>query len=143
MGSTPPPPIEVTDTESAYRDIEANFGFVPTFIKSLPPGTVAAAWREMKELDLNPNTAIPAKYKDLLSLAVSSQIPCQYCVYADKAFSKADGATDQEVSEAIGMAAITRHWSTFLNGVNVDESTFRKDTDTVMRYFRGETAAKK
>ena len=33
-----------------------------------------------------------------------------------EAFAKANGATDQEVAEAVGLAALTRHWSTVLNG---------------------------
>ena len=143
MGDKQPPQIEITDAQSAFQDMEANFGFVPTFMKALPVGVVAAAWREMKQFDMNPATAIPNKYKDLLSVGVASQIPCQYCVYADKEFAKADGATEQELNEAIGMAGITRQWSTFLNGLDLNQTTFRKQVDAVMQHAKGGMASAK
>jgi hypothetical protein len=31
------------------------------------------------------------------------------------------------------MAAITRHWSTVLNGMQVDPEGFKRETDTVLR----------
>jgi hypothetical protein len=31
------------------------------------------------------------------------------------------------------MAAIVRHWSTVLNGMQVDLNSFKKETDTVLR----------
>ncbi len=31
------------------------------------------------------------------------------------------------------MAAISRHWSTVLNGMQVDLSTFKEETDRVLR----------
>ena len=31
------------------------------------------------------------------------------------------------------MAAISRHWSTVLNGMEVDLATFKRETDTVLR----------
>jgi hypothetical protein len=37
------------------------------------------------------------------------------------------------------MAAITRHWSTVLNGAQVDLATFKSDFDTVLR-IAGERA---
>ena len=41
------------------------------------------------------------------------------------------GASDEEIKETIAMAAIVRHWSTILNGSQVDLATFKKQTDDV------------
>ena len=41
----------------------------------------------------------------LIGLAVSSQIPCAYCIYADTADARIFGATDEEIKEAIMFAA--------------------------------------
>jgi hypothetical protein len=35
--------------------------------------------------------------------------------------------------EAVAMAAMTRHWSTVLNGMNADLVAFKRDTDTVLQ----------
>jgi AhpD family alkylhydroperoxidase len=65
-------------------------------------------------------------------LAVAAQIPCSYCIYFHTEAAKLNGATDAEVREAVAMAAITRHWSTVLNGMQADPAGFRRETDTVL-----------
>jgi AhpD family alkylhydroperoxidase len=67
-----------------------------------------------------------------MGLAVASQIPCHYCVYFHTAAARANGATDEELREAIAMAAIVRHWSTVLNGMQVDFVSFKQETDSVL-----------
>ena len=47
--------------------------------------------------------------------------------------AKANGASDEEVREAVAMAAISRHWSTVLNGMQVDLVTFKGETDAVLK----------
>lgn len=44
------------------------------------------------------------------------------------AAAKANGATDEEIREAIAMAAIVRHWSRVLNGSQIDFATFKHPT---------------
>ena len=65
---------------------------------------IAGAWAEFKSVQLNPNTKLDGKTKELIGLAVSAQVPCQYCIYFHTAAAKANGATDQEVGEAVAMA---------------------------------------
>jgi AhpD family alkylhydroperoxidase len=119
--------------DATYKDIEATLGMVPGFFRVFPQSGIAGAWDEFKTVQLNPNTALDGKTKQLIGLAVAAQIPCQYCIYFHTAAAKANGASDEEVQEAVAMAAITRHWSTVLNGMEVDLSAFKKDTDTVLQ----------
>jgi AhpD family alkylhydroperoxidase len=120
------------DAPSAYRDIEATLGSVPTFFKLFPEEGIGGAWTEFKTVQLNPKTALSGKEKELIGLAVAAQIPCSYCIYFHTAAAKLNGATDAEVREAVAMAAITRHWSTVLNGMQADPAGFRQETDTVL-----------
>ena len=94
---------------------------------------IAGAWAEFKSLQLNPKTKLDGKTKELIGLAVSAQIPCQYCVYFHTAAAKANGASADEVREAVAMAAVVRHWSTVLNGMQVDLAGFKRETDTVLK----------
>jgi AhpD family alkylhydroperoxidase len=119
--------------QATYRDIEQTLGSVPGFFKQFPESGIAGAWAEFKSVQLNPKTKLNAKTKELIGLAVSAQVPCQYCVYFHTAAAKANGATDEEVREAVAMAAISRHWSTVLNGMQTDFAAFKHDTDTVLR----------
>jgi alkylhydroperoxidase/carboxymuconolactone decarboxylase family protein YurZ len=50
--------------------------------------------------------------------------------------ARLNGATDAEIQEAVGMAAMTRQGSTVLNGMNVDKAQFRKDLDRIVRTSR-------
>jgi len=125
--------------QATYRDIEQTLGSVPGFFKQFPEAGIAGAWAEFKAIQLNPKTKLDGKTKELIGLAVSAQIPCQYCVYFHTAAAKANGATDEEVREAVAMAAVVRHWSTVLNGMQVDLASFKRETDTVLK-LAGEKA---
>jgi AhpD family alkylhydroperoxidase len=124
---------EDSTAQSTYRDIEQTLGSVPSFFKTFPESGIAGAWGEFKSVQLNPKTKLDGKTKELIGLAVSAQIPCQYCVYFHTAAAKLNGATDEEVREAVAMSAIVRHWSTVLNGMQVDLAGFKRETDTVLR----------
>ena len=125
--------------QATYRDIEQTLGSVPSFFKTFPEAGIAGAWAEFKSVQLNPKTALNGKTKELIGLAVAAQVPCQYCIYFHTAAAKLNGATDAEIREAVAMAAITRHWSTVLNGMQIDLDGFKRETDTVLR-LAGEKA---
>jgi AhpD family alkylhydroperoxidase len=126
-------PAIAQDAGATYQDIQGTLGMVPGFFKLFPEEGIAGAWAEFKTVQLNPKSALSGKEKELIGLAVAAQIPCSYCIYFHTAAAKANGATDAEIRETVAMAAITRHWSTVLNGMQVDPAAFRQDTDTVLR----------
>ena len=125
-------PAPVTDAASAYHDMERTLGSVPTFMRRFPEEGIASAWLELKSLELAPNTSLDGKTKELIGLAVASQIPCQYCIAYHTEIAKLSGASDLEIREAVAMAASTRHWSTIVNGNMIDETAFRRDVDQVV-----------
>ena len=125
-------PVAVVDAASAYKDIEQTLGSVPTFLRRFPEAGIAPAWRELKSVQLNPATALSGKTKELVGLAVAAQIPCQYCIAFHTEAAKLNGATDQEIREAVAMAGIVRHWSTVLNGSLIDETKFRAEVDQIV-----------
>jgi len=131
------PPAAPAD--ATLKQIKQHYGFVPGFVKGIPEEGIPAAWDEMQLLEMSSDTALPAKIKELISLGVSAQIPCRYCIYADSQFARSAGATDRELKEAVGQAAITRHWSTVLNGMQIDPAAFKAETDAALT-FAGEKA---
>ncbi len=134
-GSVALTPVAAADDATAqatYRDIEQTLGSVPSFFKLFPEAGIAGAWSEFKTVQLNAKTKLDGKTKELLGLAVASQIPCQYCIYFHTAAAKLNGATDEEIRETVAMSAIVRHWSTVLNGMQVDFKSFKHETDTVL-----------
>jgi AhpD family alkylhydroperoxidase len=136
-----PAPVNVVDGDSALKEIGQTLGYVPEFLQKFPDVARAGAWREFRDVQLNPKSALPGKSKELIGLAVAAQIPCRFCVIAHTEFAKLNGATDREIGEAIAMASLTRNLSTLLNGLQVDEPKFRKDVNRLVDGARA--AAKK
>jgi AhpD family alkylhydroperoxidase len=135
-----PAPVLVTDGASALRDVSALLGFAPEFLSQFPATGRAGAWKQMRDVQLNPKTALSGKTKELIGLGVAAQVPCRFCVIAHTEFAKLNGATDTEIREALALASFTRDMSTLLNGMQVDEGQFRRDVD---RLVRNAKAAKK
>jgi AhpD family alkylhydroperoxidase len=140
--SPAPAPVSVVDGNSALKEATQMLGgYVPEFIRSFPEEARAGAWRQFRDVQLSPATALSGKQKELIGLAVSSQIPCRFCIIAHTEFAKLNGASDAEIKEAIGMASVTRNLSTMLNGMQVDEPQFRRDIEKVVKGAKA--AAKK
>jgi AhpD family alkylhydroperoxidase len=126
-------PVTVTDGATALQEITQLLGFAPEFLKRFPDGARAGAWKQMRDVQLNPSTALSGKAKELVGLAVASQVPCRFCIVVHTEFAKLNGATDAEISEAIAMASFTRSMSTLLNGMQVDEAQFHRDLDRLVK----------
>ena len=120
-------PACADDYDATIKDIQSTMGGVPSFVKQFPRAGLPGAWAEVKAIELSDKTALPPKVKSLIALAVAAQIPCTYCVWSDTQDAKRAGATDEEIQEAVAMAALTRHWSTIFNGMQVDFETFKKE----------------
>ena len=112
--------------EEILTGVEQMLGFVPTFLTQMPAASLPVALAAYSEIEAG-DTALDAKTKHLIALAVAAQIPCQYCIWADTLGAKAAGATEEEIGEAVAVAATTRFWSTNFNGLQVDFDTYRKD----------------
>lgn len=125
-------------SHQCLNEVEEHFGVVPDFMRKLPESAVLGAWEEIKGIYLNPDTALSAKTKDLIGLAIDSQIPCQLSFYMDREFARADGISEQEAMEAVGVAAIVRHWSAFLNGIQMEETTFSDEVNKIIKYVKNQ-----
>lgn len=131
MGLCAAQPAAAQEANATYADIEKTLGSVPTFFRSVPQAALPGAWKTMKEFQFSTGTALTPKEKELIGLAVAAQIPCEYCVYFHTRSARAAGASDEEIREAVAMAANTRFWSTLLNGTEVDFDNFRKEYDAL------------
>jgi AhpD family alkylhydroperoxidase len=115
------------EVDTTYKDVEQTLGSVPSFLHQVSKTALPGAWAEVKALQFSNETALPPKVKALISLAVSAQIPCSYCIWEDTRSAKQAGASEDEIEEAVAIAASTRHWSTIFNGMQIDFETFKKD----------------
>ena len=121
-------------------EIQKTFGFVPDFFNAVPQLLLPSWWSGLTTFQLNPATKLDGKTKELIGLAVAAQIPCEYCIYFRTEAARLNGASEEEIREAVGMSAITREGSTLLNGLQTDKAQFKKD---VQRIVAGARAAAK
>jgi len=122
-----------TSSEAAVAEMKQMFGKIPPRMQNFPKSATAAGWALIKSTDLNKNTALPLKIRELIGLAVSSQIPCQYCIYYHQRAARAAGASEEEIREAIHMASLVRHWSTVLYGNESDFDAFKAEVDAAFK----------
>jgi AhpD family alkylhydroperoxidase len=127
--------------EDTKKEIESMFGFFPLIFKAYPAYALPGAWENFKELG-SPDSKIPPKYRELIQLAVASQIPCVYCIYFHTASAKIFGASDEEIKEAIAQGASTRHWSMILQGNEVDFEAFKKEVQLMLKKMTEQPAQK-
>ncbi len=62
--------------------------------------------------------AIPAKYKELMALAVAFTTQCPYCIEIHANKAREIGASDQEISEAVLVAAALRAGAAITHGTH-------------------------
>lgn len=114
----------------SYWDIQQKFGRVPQFFDLFPKARLPAMWNAYKDVHLNPDTALDARTKQLIGLAVAAQAECSACIYFHSSAAMANGASFQEIQEAVAIHAIVDDWSQYLT-----EDTFqtvKQDTNALM-----------
>ena len=132
---------QVDAPDKVKAEMEAAFGIYPQFMQVLPKHLQAAAWEMMKARG-NPKAALSAKNSELIGLAVAAQVPCNYCVYFHTQMAKMLGASEEEIQEAVAMAAHTRHWSTVLNGAGIEFEAFKAEFDQMLAFLKKQSEAK-
>ena len=123
-----------SDYEKTKAEIVQALGTMPQFIDAVPEQMLPVAW-EFFNSSNNPENELPAKYTELIKLAVSAQIPCQYCVLAHKVNAKAAGASEKEIKEAVMAGAWVRHWSTLAQSTTMEFKAFEKEYMGIVEYM--------
>jgi AhpD family alkylhydroperoxidase len=113
-----------------FRDIQEHFGMVPAFFHLFPEVDLVATWNAYKNVHLNPDTALDVKTKHLIGLAVAAQADCSACIYFQTSAAFANGASFQEVQEAVAVFVIQDNWSKVLTPDTFQ--TVKDDTNALM-----------
>jgi len=120
--------------EDTLKDITKTFGFVPGFMKGLPQDVLAKDWPLMKKYTLG-ESKIPAKYRELLGLAVAANIKCPYCQLFHKSVAQMYGASPEEFAEIAFLASYTSRWSSMIHAQHYNYDTFAKETQQIGEYL--------
>ena len=77
-----------------------------------------------------------------MGLAISAVTKCRYCSFFHTELAKLHGATEAEIEEAVHFAKTTAGWSTYINGLQLDYETFRKEVLKACDHVRSMKKAK-
>ena len=126
---------------AAKADIQKTSGSSRSSSRAAGGGAAGRVGRD-EDAAAEPEHGAAGRTKELIGLGVAAQIPCRYCIIAHTEFAKLNGASEAEIGEAVAMAALTRHWSTYLNGIQTDETKFRAEIAKIIENVKKASASK-
>ena len=125
--------------KEVFSEIEQMFGLVPSMFKAVPESTIELEWELFKRVHLEEGP-IPNKYRELIGIAISAISKCRYCVYFHTELAKLNGATEEEIEDALHFTKSSAGWSAYVNGLQLDFDEFVKETDQVCEHVRSTMA---
>ena len=126
--------------KEVYAEIESIFGKVPKFFKAIPERSLAQEWELFKIVQLN-DSPIPAKYRELIGIGIAAVSKCRYCAFFHTEVAKLNGATEEEIEDAVHFAKASAGWSAYLNGLQFDIDEFKDELLESLAFVRKMQAA--
>ncbi|MGM0590319.1 MAG: carboxymuconolactone decarboxylase family protein [Halobacteriota archaeon] len=118
------------DYQETVADIEETMGMVPGFFDALDEEDLVHEWPIWKKYGFE-ETEIPAKYRELIGLAIAANIKCPYCQAFHKAAARLQGATDEELSEVYLLSSWTSRYSAIIHAQDYDMDTFHEELEAI------------
>ncbi len=126
--------------DETLDDIEESLGIVPGYFEALDEQDLVNEWPNFKRHGLE-ETAIPAKYKELIGLAIAANIKCPYCQLFHREAAKMHGATDEELAEISFLASWTTRYSALIHAQHYDFDTFETEFHQMADHLQAQVAA--
>jgi len=126
------------DYEATLADIKKTLGIVLDQFKVIPKDVVPHEWAEMKKYSFG-ETKIPAKYRELIGLAIAATIKCPYCIHFHTHAAKMNGASSDEIAEVAYLARFTTGWSAMLHATSIDLESFKEQFAKVEAHLSKQT----
>ncbi len=100
------------------NNIEEMFGFVPEAFQAM--GRTGDFLEAITKLADSAGKGLEPKTKELISVAVSAVSGCAYCVDAHRALALKAGATEDEVTAAVEVAAMMSAFNNFNKAIDLN-----------------------
>ncbi|WP_313690820.1 carboxymuconolactone decarboxylase family protein [Halorarum halobium] len=126
--------------EETRRDVEETLGFVPGYFDALHDEDLTNEWPTFKRYAFE-ETEIPAKYRELIGLAIAANVKCPYCQHFHLESARMHGATDAELAEISFLASWTARYSAMIHAQDYDLETFEDEFDRIAEHLREGTEA--
>ena len=117
-------------------EIKRTLGLVPSFFNRMPDDTLDLEWTLFRRFEMEEaGMAIPAKFRQLMGVAIHSETKCEYCTLFHTELAMLLGATDEEVQEAVHYAKHTLGISAYLNGIREPRERFAEELERIIEYL--------
>lgn len=123
--------------KQVYAEIKEMFGLVPSFMGSIPDSSLEMEWQLMKRVQFDEGP-IPNKYRELIGIGIAAVTKCRYCVLFHTEAARMNGATEEEIEDAVHFAKSSAGWSAYLNGMQIDYEQFRQEVQQISEYVRSQ-----
>jgi AhpD family alkylhydroperoxidase len=108
--------------KAVFDDIRATRGtdYVNNFWRALAhdPGLLAETWGRVKRV-MGRDSAIDAKTKEMIYIAVSVANSCTYCAHSHTAAARAKGMSEEEYFELLQIVALAAETNHLVTGLQV------------------------
>jgi len=122
-----------------YKEIQETLGIVPSFFKTIPDSSLELEWSLFKRVQLEPGP-IPNKYRELIGLGIAATTKCRYCALFHTEAARMNGASQEEIEDAVHFAKSSAGWSAYLNGMQIDYEQFKKEVSQIAAYLKSKEA---
>ena len=121
--------------EEIFKDIAKTLGIVPGFFRSIPSESLEAEWTLFRKATLETDSPLEPKVRELIGISAAAARLCFYCVNFHTALAKFHGATEREIQDTLSLTRFGGSWSTYLNGLDYDHDTFKRELEEVGKYL--------
>lgn len=131
-------------THSGYgetvEEIEETFGLVPPPLGTIPEDDTVTEWPYFKKYTVG-ETEIPAKYRELMGLAVAANIKCPYCAVFHREAATMHGATEAELREVYSLSSFTARYSAMMHAQQYPLEEFESKLEQIADHLQTQMAA--
>lgn len=121
--------------DATRQEIEQTLGQVPSWMEELAAPAADHSWGLFRDLNLGSDTELTPREKALIGVGVASAVSCQYCAYFHTEEARLSDVTDEELREAVNLAADTKYFSTIIHGHETDLEDFKAETDEMVAHI--------
>ncbi len=119
--------------DEVYAEITEMFGLVPSFFTLVPDNSLELEWNLFRTVQFDAGP-IPNKYRELIEIGISAITKCDYCIQFHTGVAQLNGATPEEIEDAVHYAKSSAGWSAYLNGMQIDKEAFAAELVQVGEY---------
>lgn len=122
------------------EEIAETFGMVPPPLGTIPDDDTVTEWPYFRNYTVE-GSEIPAKYRELIGLAIAANSTCPYGTYFHRTAAELQDATDVELREVYSLGSFTTRYNSMSHAQKYDLGEFESKVDQLADDLDAQIAA--